>query len=174
MRTTGTLNLGGQDLTVTGESWMDHEFGSNQLANEEAGWDWYSLQLDDGTELMLYRLRRQDGSLVPESSGTFVGADGKATNLRAETTAVDPQGHWTSRKSGAVYPMGWTIKVPSQGLDLLVAPALEDQELRTQASAGETYWEGAVTVTGTRAQRPVKGHGYIEMTGYAGKFKARI
>lgn len=174
MRTSGTLHVGGQELPVTGESWMDHEFGSNQLAEDEAGWDWYSLQLDDGTELMLYRLRKHDDTVEQESSGTFVAADGRATHLTKDQAQLETTGRWLSKASRALYPMGWKVAVPSQQLELTVSPVLEDQELRTRASADEVYWEGAVQVTGKRAGRAVKGHGYVEMTGYAAAFKARI
>lgn len=174
MRARGTVTAGGATVPVEGASWMDHEYGSNQLAPGMAGWDWFSLQLADGSELMLYFLRRTDGSPVPESSGTYVRPDGTWTHLPLAAFQAAPTGRWRSPHSKATYPMGWTVRVPGEGLDLAVAPAFEDQELRTGASTNETYWEGQVRVAGRRAGKPVAGHGYVEMTGYAGGFKARI
>jgi predicted secreted hydrolase len=174
LQSRGWLTIDGKHDRVTGLSWMDHEFGSGQLAADQQGWDWYSLQLSDGTDLMLYRLRRKDGSIVPQSSGTFVAVNGATTHLNRDQASIRSSATWRSQSSRAVYPMGWSIAVPSQGLQLTVTPVLQDQELRTTRSTGVTYWEGAVTVTGTRQGKPVSGQGYIEMTGYSPTDKPRF
>jgi predicted secreted hydrolase len=174
LKSRGWLTIEGRQESVTGLSWMDHEFGSGQLEADQQGWDWYSLQLSDGTDLMLYRLRRKDGSVVPQSAGTFVATDGTSAHLTRDQATIRATGSWRSTASKAVYPLGWTIAVPSRGLNLTVTPALQNQELRTGRSTGVTYWEGAVQVSGTRRGKPVSGQGYVELTGYAPTDKPRF
>lgn len=167
MRTDGTLTLGGTSLPVAGLSWMDHEFGSNQLGSEQVGWDWFSLQLADATELMVYQIRRRDGSVEPASGGTWVRADGAAVPLSRNAIVIDVLEHWQSRQSRGRYPGRWRISVPSVRLTVEVIPTVSDQELITRRSTQVTYWEGSVTVAGAREGRPVSGLGYAELTGYA-------
>lgn len=162
METRGTLTVDGETLPVTGLSWMDHEFGSNQLSEEQAGWDWFSLQFDDGRELMLYQLRLKNGGVEPYSSGTLVQADGTWKHLPLAAYEIRATGQWRSPKSGAVYPHGWKIKVPGEGIDLTVTPTVADQELVPEGVAAVRYWEGSVRVTGTAT-----GVGYAELTGYS-------
>ena len=165
--TTGRLTVGGETVEVGGLSWMDHEFGTSFLEPAQAGWDWFSIQLDDGTDLMVYVMRRIDGSRDPRSSGTIVSPAG-VTHLRADDFRLTPGRRWTSPASGAAYPVAWRIAVPPYGLELDVAAAVDAQELETGRSTGVTYWEGAIDVRGTRDGAPVTGAGYLEMTGYAG------
>ena len=167
LRTTGRLVAGGETFDVEGLSWMDHEFGTSFLEPAQAGWDWFSIQLDDGTDLMVYVMRRIDGARDPRSSGTAVSAAG-ATHLRADDFRLTPGRRWTSPASGAAYPVAWRIAVPSHGLELEATAAVDAQELQTGRSTGVTYWEGAIDVRGTRDGAPVAGSGYLEMTGYAG------
>ncbi|MEB3220753.1 MAG: lipocalin-like domain-containing protein [Candidatus Sericytochromatia bacterium] len=174
LETRGTLALGGENLPVTGTSWMDHEFGSNQLGRREAGWDWFSLQLSDGSELMLYQLRRTDGTPVPQSSGTWVPPVGPPRHLPLAAFDVRPTARWKSPTSGADYPMAWTLRVPGEDLSLTVTPSFERQEWQTPGSTGETYWEGSVKAAGTRGGKPVTAAGYVELTGYARRFAAPI
>jgi predicted secreted hydrolase len=169
MKTTGELTIDGRTEKVRGLSWMDHEFGSNQLRNDQVGWDWFSIQLDNNTELMLYLMRRKDGSVDPYSSGTLVDAQGKTAHLVLKDYRVESLEHWKSPKSGATYPMKWKVTVPSKEIDLEIVPAFLDQELITNRSTRVTYWEGAVMVSGSAGGQPVAGAGYVEMTGYAGK-----
>jgi predicted secreted hydrolase len=151
----GSVTLAGHNAdTVTGQAWMDHEWFTEQLAADQVGWDWFSVQLDDNTELMLFDLRRQDGSIDPYSSGTFVDAAGHAHHLRSGDFLLTP-----GRKSGK-YPVEWKLRVPSLHIDLDCRAAV-DQELRV--ADGPHYWEGAVTYAGSH-----KGVGYLEMTGYDG------
>jgi predicted secreted hydrolase len=167
MPTRGSLTIDGETFDVQGESWMDHEFGTSFLEPEQQGWDWLSLQLDGGRELMLYQLRRADGSRDPRSSGTLVEPDGSTRHLtRADFTMTGGERTFTGT-SGAVYPIVWTVAIPSASLSLTVTTPLPDQELRT-LSAGIVYWEGLVDVSGTAAGRTVGGRGYLEMTGYKG------
>jgi predicted secreted hydrolase len=168
LATRGTIVLAGRRFEVSGQSWMDHEFGSGALGRDLAGWDWVSLNLDSGEDLMLYRLRRKDGTIEPASSGTWIGRDGKAEHLVLEAFELEATGAWTSPKSGGRYPSGWRVRVPSRGLDVTLTPLLEDQELVSKVT-GITYWEGAVDAKGTRQGANIAGRGYVELTGYAGR-----
>ena len=174
LKTEGVVYDNGQPVPVTGYSWMDHEFGSNQLSPDQVGWDWFSVQLSDGTELMLYLMRRKDGTLDVNSSGTFIAKNGASRYLAAKEYTVTPLGYWTSPKTKGKYPMGWRVEVPSQQLSLTLRPAFEDQELVTEESTKVAYWEGATDVEGTAGGNPVTGQAYVEMTGYAAPFSERI
>ncbi|MCI0623321.1 MAG: carotenoid 1,2-hydratase [Acidobacteria bacterium] len=169
MPTQGTLALDGQIHTVEGQSWMDHEFGTSFLGKEQKGWDWFSIQLEDGSDLMLFQLRRSDGSIDRHSSGTWVGSSGESRSLEAREFFLKPGAIWRSTTSGARYPLFWEVNVPSRGLKLAVRAVLPHQELHTEKSTGVTYWEGAIEVRGTHNGKPAQGRGYLEMTGYAGQ-----
>lgn len=169
MPTQGTLAFGGEDYLVEGDSWMDHEFGTSFLEAEQVGWDWFSIQLDDNSELMLFQLRRSDGLFDRHSSGTWVGADGKTVAIASSEFDLRRGKTWRSEASGATYPVSWQIDVPKQGLRLSVSTRVQDQELRSDRTTGVTYWEGAIDVEGTQSVRKVRGRGYLEMTGYAGQ-----
>ena len=171
--TRGTVLREGSAFDVQGLSWMDHEFSSAPLESGITGWDWFSLQLDNGAELMLYLLRLETGAYLPASSGTFVAPDGTAAHLPADAFRVEVRDTWKSPRSGGVYPAGWRIVVPSRSLDLAVTPNLADQELQTPQSTGVTYWEGSVAAVGRGGQgEAVAGSGYVELTGYARPFEA--
>jgi predicted secreted hydrolase len=148
---------------------MDHEFGSSFLEKTQGGWDWFSIQLDDGDDLMLYRLRGADGSTDPRSSGTAVARNGFTRSLTAGAFTLTPGRRWASPTSSASYPVEWRIDVPGQQLALWVKPALDAQEMHAGLQSGIAYWEGAINVSGTRNGRPVTGRGYLEMTGYSGR-----
>ena len=163
----GALEIEGRRLDVRGTAWMDHEFGSNQLTKDQVGWDWLSLQLSDGRDLMLYLMRRKDGSVEPTSSGTLVEADGGATHLRLGDFKFKGVDTWKSGRSGAVYPMGWEVEVPAHGLRLRVDPYARAQEIESKGSTGITYWEGGVFAEGASGEKKLTGVGFIEMTGYA-------
>ena len=156
---------------VTGLAWMDHEFGSSALRENQQGWDWFSVQLDNETELMLYQIRRTDGTPDVTSSGTLVMQDGNVIHLRHDQFVVKPLGRWKSTRSGATYPMGWSVSVPSLRISLRLDPLLRDQELITRSSTRVTYWEGAVGITGSFDDVSVSGDGYVEMTGYDRAFR---
>lgn len=169
LATRGRLALGRDTLAVAGTSWMDHEFGSARLQDSHAGWDWFSVQLADGRDLMLYRIRLKDGGLEPFSSGTLVDSSGRARHIRYDEFDTGPTGEWVSPKTGGHYPSGWIVRVPGLGLELKLTPTVLDQELVARSMGGLAYWEGSVRVTGTSAGKPVTGQGYVELTGYAGK-----
>ena len=169
----GRIGTGGDTLPVRGEAWMDHEFSSSVLAGDQAGWDWFALRLDDGRDLMLYRLRQKDGGIDSHSSGSFVGTDGRVAHLSHEGFEIEALGHWHSPHSGADYPQGWRVRVPGERLDVTLRPTVEDQELVTRSTGGVTYWEGSVVVRGVRAGHAVTGRGYVELTGYAGPSPGR-
>lgn len=167
MPTRGVVTIDGERFEVSGEGWMDHEFGTSFLEREQQGWDWLSLQLSDGRELMLYQLRRSDGTRDPRSSGTLVDTAGRTTHLSAADFTLAPTGQTFRAPSGATYPIGWTIAVAGLGLDLRVSTPMENQELFTRG-AGIAYWEGLVDVAGTSRGARLTGRGYLEMTGYKG------
>jgi predicted secreted hydrolase len=167
LETRGTIELKGKKTEVSGVSWMDHEFFTQQLAADQAGWDWLSLQLDDNTELMLYRFRRKDGSVDPYSSGTYIDAAGKSSHLRSEDFVLQPQSEtWTSPDTRAIYPIHWKIAIPRLGINLEAVTQLVSQELAGKTKLAPSYWEGAIKLSGQRGNQPLAGAGYLEMTGY--------
>jgi predicted secreted hydrolase len=169
LHVSGTLTLDGRELQVAGGGWFDHEWGSSQLGEGVVGWDWFSLRLADGSELMVYQLRRHDGSADPFSSGTLVHPDGSTRRLAVDEVELEPTGSWTSPDSGGEYPSGWRVRLPSDDLDLEVEPLLRAAELDGRGSTGVVYWEGPVRVSGSHS-----GEGYAELTGYAGSMAGRF
>jgi predicted secreted hydrolase len=174
METHGTIKVNGRTLKVKGTSWMDHEFGSSQLSEDQIGWDWFGLQLDSGIELMLYQIRRKDGSLDPFSSGTVVLENGSNQHLALTDFRIKAKGLWKSAQSGGNYPNGWEISIPDQDMTLILTPTVPDQELITTRSTGVTYWEGSVIIQGTHKERSITGKGYVELTGYARSLRKRF
>ncbi len=158
----GTLLKQGKPLAVQGLAWLDREWGSGGLGPDQAGWDWFGLQLDDGTALMFYALRDRDGRRDPHSAGTWLESSGEAQSLTSAAVDIDVTDHWTTG-DGVSYPAGWRVRVPSLALDVTVHPVLADQELRTRPR----YFEGAADVRGTREGRALRGRGYVELVGYA-------
>jgi predicted secreted hydrolase len=158
----GTLGRDADRLKVTGSAWLDREWGSDGLAPDETGWDWFALQLDDGSSLMFYSLRRTDGTRDPASAGTYVDSSGVERALRNEDVRLSVGKQWRSPRGG-VYPAEWRLQVPSLGVEVQLQPVLADQELDTTPR----YWEGAVDVTGSRSGAALRGRGYVELTGYA-------
>ncbi|MGC0772313.1 MAG: lipocalin-like domain-containing protein [Candidatus Acidiferrum sp.] len=163
----GKLELNGETLEVAGLAWMDHEFFTHQLESNQVGWDWLSLQLEDNTELMLFHIRRKDGSLDPFSAGTYVDAQGKPTHLRMSEFILQPLAEsWTSPDTHAVYPIAWRIAIPKLGIELDARTLLVNQELAGNSNFVPSYWEGAIALAGRRGKMPLQGVGYLEMTGY--------
>jgi predicted secreted hydrolase len=159
----GRLVVEGRPVAVSGEAWFDHEWSTSALGPGAVGWDWFSLQLDGGQELMYFQIRREDGGVESVSGGTLVEPDGRTVRLARDDVGLAVLDRWTSPESGATYPARWRLQVPERGLDLQVEPLVPGQELRTSF----VYWEGAVRVAGTREGRPLTGRGYVELTGYA-------
>ncbi len=163
LKTSGTLSLGGQRFVVDGRTWMDHEFSSNALADNQVGWDWMGLSLNDGTDLMIYRMRNKDGS-ADYLSGTRITSDGQAHYLSADELDISGDLPWHSTVSGAQYPQRWTIQTAGQP-EMIVTSEMPGQELITTASTKVNYFEGAANVTDIKGN--TIGEGYLEMTGYA-------
>lgn len=163
LASTGNIHIGAQRFVVEGLSWMDREWSSSPLSKDQSGWDWFSLQLNDGRELMFYRLRRKDAKADSFSAGTLIGVDGSVQPLRASDVQIETLEHWKSPHTGARYPSRWRLKVPGQKLDLQITPYIDDQELNVSVR----YWEGAVRAEGRAHGKPVSGNGYVEMTGYS-------
>lgn len=180
LKTTGEIRLGEERWKVNGTTWMDHEFGSGQLAVDQVGWDWLSLRLDNGMDMMLYRLRTRDGGVSPTSGGTLSDAAGRPIHIRLSVKSDDkqpageilamatPTETWISPKSGARYPLYWSVTLPQAGLTLTVRPAAPNQEILPGAGLPFGYWEGAVWAQGDQSGKPIRGEGYLELTGYAG------
>lgn len=161
MKTRGTLKIGGAQYEVRGNSWFDREFFTRGLSKNQAGWDWFALQLDDGREIMLYLLRNKDGSSDRYSSGTFVYQDGTYRHLARDDFSVTVLSHYKSQKTGARYPIRWELSIPSEKLNLRIVPLMEQQEAVALYTTGNYYWEGACRVEGS-----ARGRAYVEMTGY--------
>lgn len=163
LKTNGKLRVASEEFTVNGLSWMDHEFSTSALGEGQAGWDWFSIQLDDGSELMLFTLRNEDPDIEPYPVGTVIGADGRTHRLAAEEIELSVLDTWRSPANQAEYPAKWRIRVPSEGIEITVTPMMDNQELHTFF----TYWEGAVKISGVKNGIEVSGYGYVELTGYA-------
>jgi predicted secreted hydrolase len=174
LATSGRLRLGDATFALSGLSWFDHEFSTSSLGKDQAGWDWFCLQLADREEIMLYAMRDKSGAMDPVSEGTWVRADGTSQRLLPGSFSIAKLGTWRSPTSGAVYPSGWHVTVPGHGADLTVSPAMPDQELRLTRMGPLDYWEGACTITGTLANGPASGVGYTELTGYAGTLQGEM
>jgi predicted secreted hydrolase len=165
MAVSGTINDHGQTVPVQGQAWMDHQWG-NFISLAGSGWDWYSIQLDNHTEYMLYVIR--DAQKRPLSTvGTAIAADGTASEIPSEAIHLRSTGSWNSPHTKGVYPSGWQIDIDGFDFSLTLTPALRDQELVTAQSTGVAYWEGAVRVSGWARGQRVSGQGYVELTGYA-------
>jgi predicted secreted hydrolase len=169
MSVTGTLSIAGEKLPIEGDAWFDHEWGTTQLGAGVVGWDWFGVHLDDGRDLMCYRLRRADGSTTSQSSGTLIDRDGKAQHLDSTEVRLVPTRTWTSPRTQAEYPSHWHLEVPKKRIDLQVTPMAQDCEIDARGSTGNVYWEGPVQVTGSSG-----GTGYGELTGYAGSMESRF
>ena len=164
LATDGSIMIGERTFPVSGYGWMDHEWSTSALTSNQVGWDWFSIQLDNDSELMVFQIRQADGSIDPYSSGTWIAPDGSTKHLNKDDFSIEVGNTWTSPHTRAKYPSSWKIAVPSEDLNLEILPYVADQELNVTYN----YWEGAVKITGTQAGRSVKGNGYVELTGYAG------
>jgi predicted secreted hydrolase len=165
MSAAGTLTIDGRALAVEGEAWFDHQWG-DFISVGGGGWDWFAVNLADGSDLTLSLVRDRAGG-YPLVYGTYVDAAGAVTHLPAEAFTVSVTGHWTNPRTGAVYPAGWHVEVAGQGLSIDLAPTVAGQELDTRATTGVVYWEGSQVVRATRNGAPVAGEAYVELTGYA-------
>lgn len=166
----GKIRLAEQTYQVKGNAWMDHEFSSALLEEGLEGWDWFSLQFSDQTELMFYVLRKKEGGMHSASAGTFIDQMGQTLQISSENFSLQVLDKWPSRRTGIVYPSGWRLSISSLDLQAIVQPRMKNQEMLTERSAGRNYWEGSVIVSGSRNQKNVNGTGYVELTGYGKPF----
>ncbi len=166
MALSGEIILDGIAEHFEGSAWMDREFGTWTPTDNQKGWDWFSVQLDNNCELMCYQLRDLEGNPSPFSSGTFVDENGNQTSLTKEDFTIEPTGFWKSPHSKATYPSGWKLKVPKFGIDLVVLPVCQDQELDTRGTTMIVYWEGACEVSGKANEAETSGRAYVELVGY--------
>ena len=162
MATTGSIQVNQQSLDDTGSSWMDREWSSASLSAQQAGWDWFALQLSDSSELMFYRFRRKDGMQDINNAGAVFNADGSKISLNFSDIVIEVLDYWKSPHTHITYPAKWHLSVPKLGLELDITPLINDQELNVRYR----YWEGAVSVTGKKYEQDVNGQGYVELTGY--------
>lgn len=162
MATEGTITTAGRTVEVRGDSWMDHEFGTSALSENAVGWDWFSVELANGTVMMFANVRTIDGGVIPDFTGTYAEADGTQRTITADDFTVTALDEWTSPDSGITYPSGWQVDFPALDLSLTFDPIVTDQEM----DVSFVYWEGAVDVTGTLRGEPIQGMGYVELTGY--------
>jgi predicted secreted hydrolase len=162
MPTSGTLSIGERSFTVEGISWMDREWSTTALAEEQSGWDWFALQLSEGSDIMFYQLRLRNGGVDPLSNGKIILGDGSTLDLTPEDVQIQVLDYWESPRGGS-YPSKWRMRIPSQSADLEITPYINNQELDVSLR----YWEGAVWIRGTYKGQPISGNGYVELTGYA-------
>ncbi|HBR95779.1 MAG TPA: carotenoid 1,2-hydratase [Gammaproteobacteria bacterium] len=160
LQSSGHVTLDGERFAVEGQSWLDREWSTSALGQDQQGWDWFSLQLADGRDLMYYQLRQRDGTADEHSSGTWVDAEGNGRNVSSSEVTLSANRYWRS-PSGARYPTDWTLQVAGESRPWRVRALFDAQEMRTLVD----YWEGAVAVTDAQTGEPL-GVGYLEMTGY--------
>jgi predicted secreted hydrolase len=165
MRAEGTLTIDGEPVNVSGNAWMDQQWG-DFLVLDNVGWNWFSVQLDNGEELMAWQSHDRQGNTL-DGNATLVDVDGVATDVPYEDMSITATDEWRSPATGAVYPMGWIIVLDEHDIELGIDPVMENQELITLESTGVIYWEGLVTITGMWKGEEVTGLGYVELTGYA-------
>lgn len=168
--TEGKITIEGQSFDVKGLSWMDHEFSTSALGEDQVGWDWFSLQFDNNHEIMLFTLRKEDGTIDRFSTATLILPDGRTHHFANDEFTVTRIGEWKSPETGAVYPAGWRINIPAISLDLEVHPLIPNQEL----VLSYIYWEGAVSLRGQLGGEEVNGYGYVELTGYGQSMRGRF
>ncbi|MBW6472705.1 MAG: hypothetical protein K0B14_06230 [Anaerolineaceae bacterium] len=162
METVGTIRISDEEFDVNGFSWMDHEFGTSTLGSNQIGWDWFSIQLDNQTEIMLFQIRQDDGSISEFSSGTIIFEDGRTENLVVNDFRIDVLDTWQTSDQIS-YPNKWEINIEQINLKMEITPLMNDQEMILFFR----YWEGAVRINGTLNGEEITGYGYVELTGYA-------
>lgn len=166
MEAEGAITWHGETEHFEGSAWMDREFGTWRTTANQKGWDWFSVQLGTGAEVMVYHLRNAEGKPAPFSSGTFVDAAGKSVHLARNDFKIEVTGRWRSPYTGATYPSGWRLCVPRFGVDVAITPVINDQELDTRGTTMIVYWEGACTVRGRHGDEEIDGRAYVELVGY--------
>ncbi len=162
--TEGTITINGSSYPVRGLSWNDHEYSTSALSEGQVGWDWFSIQLSDYSEIMVFQLRREDGTIDQYSSGTLIEPDGSLIYLDRFEFEIEELDSWISAQTGATYPSGWILRIPEREIEIELTPRIQDQEMNLTFA----YWEGAVSVNGHIGHTPITGNGYVELSGYAG------
>ncbi|MEO6393207.1 MAG: lipocalin family protein [Pyrinomonadaceae bacterium] len=166
LEATGTITWHGRTDDFGGKAWMDREFGTWRTTDNQKGWDWFAIQLENDSELMVYLLKNAEGVYTGFSAGTFVDQTGRNRHLNHDDFQLTAKTVWTSPHTNAIYPSSWELSVPSLGLELSVTPVMADQELDTRGSTMIIYWEGACVVAGSQNGAPVHGKAYVELVGY--------
>jgi predicted secreted hydrolase len=166
MEAEGRITWQGETEDFRGDAWMDREFGTWRTTDNQKGWDWFSLQLSTGVEVMVYYLRNAQGEPSPFSSGTYVDASGAWTHLNRADFVLEATDYWRSPHTEAVYPSGWRLRVPRFGVDVTITPVMRDQELDTRGTTMIVYWEGACGVRGRHGNEEAEGRAYAELVGY--------
>lgn len=161
INTSGKVKINDEEFEVTGYSWLDREWSTSALSPEQKGWDWFSLQLDNDFEVMYYQMRKKDGSADDFSKGAIVNPQGEKENIFVQDVILSVTEYWTNDE-GMQYPSGWKLLVPSKQIELIITPAVKNQELKLSVR----YWEGSVIVSGKFGTENVTGRGYVELTGY--------
>ncbi|QYU67596.1 hypothetical protein J4558_22245 [Leptolyngbya sp. 15MV] len=162
MDAVGTITAMGETEKFAGTAWMDREYG----AWDQGNWDWFSIQFDDRTELMIYQFSSGEGKMNGDSTGTYVDAEGNCTYLKRSDFQIEAKGQWKSQATGVEYPSGWRVRVPRIDTDIDIKPLLKDQELDTRGTTMVIYWEGACSVAGQKAGLDIAGKAYVELVGY--------
>jgi predicted secreted hydrolase len=162
LKTTGKIQIDNKQYEVDGFSWLDREWSTSALGENQVGWDWFSLQLDNNIEIMYYQIRQINNKIDPLSKGSFVFADGNISKLKIEDVKLEITNYWQSPLGGR-YPSGWKMKIPKHDIELNIVPVMKNQELDVSIR----YWEGAVEIDGDYHGKPISGRGYVELTGYA-------
>jgi predicted secreted hydrolase len=161
LKTEGSILLNDEYYEVAGNSWMDREWSTSALDSSQAGWDWFSLQLDDNTELMYYQIRKKEGTPDQFSKGVLVDEFGNTEAININQVTLSPTDFWES-PAGALYPSGWKLQIPDKQIELNVLPQVKNQLMDVTVK----YWEGAVQISGTKNGKKITGYGYVELTGY--------
>lgn len=161
LKTDGKIIIEEKEFNVNGSSWMDREWSTSALSEDQKGWDWFALQLDDSTELMYYQMRKKDGTPDIFSKGVIVEKNGTVRQVKKDEVELVVTGNWKSN-SGVNYPSVWELKIPSENIDLKIIPAVKDQLLNVSIK----YWEGSVKIEGIKNNSKISGRGYVELTGY--------
>ncbi len=166
LKTTGTISVGGRKVKVSGTSWMDRVFGKQLLVPKQKGWDRFLLHLDNGSDLLLFFIRNQDGRFDPRSGGTLIDSRHQSRHIAFEQVQMKALGDWTSETSNITYPSGWRIKLPDENIDIEITPTMQNQELHLLRSLSNAHWAGGVEVQGRYGDKSVKGRGHVELVGY--------
>ncbi|HEY0546064.1 MAG TPA: lipocalin family protein [Pyrinomonadaceae bacterium] len=166
MSAEGAITWNGATERFTGHAWMDREFGTWRTTENQKGWDWFSIQLATGAEVMVYHLRNSRGEPSPFSSGTYVDATGRQTHLTREDFMLEATAQWTSARTQTTYPSGWRLRVPRFEIDVTITPVMKEQELDTRGTTMIVYWEGVCTVAGSHGAEQTEGRAYVELVGY--------